>query len=291
MSPKNLEDFAKAPPTAEFSDKDLTAEMERRGWVVHKPQPPETVHEFDTSRIKGDRVRLGIISDTHFGSKYQQPTYLREFMRYAVKAGRVDAFIHGGDVTDGPIEMHKGSIHEKFLHTYDSQRDYAVETLPEVNRPIHLISGNHDDSYLKNAGGEIVDDVCSRRDDLTYLGSSHGYMRFGDVLLQVDHPHDGGSYALSYKLQKRIESMSPERKPHILLCGNYHKAVYLSAYRNVEGFLLPAYQAQTKFMVDKAIANVVGGLIIEFGVSARKGIAPSFKMEWVIEREPKEGDW
>lgn len=287
--PKPLKEFIKEQVRGEIKDNELVAEAERRGYIIHRPVPQEPVKEFDLSSIQGERLRVAVVSDTHLGSKYQQITHLRNFYRYARKR-RVDCVIGGGDMTDGPGRMHKGQHRNIFLHEYDSQRDYAVETIPDIGVPQFWISGNHDESYMKDEGGDIVRDVCSRREDLEYIGQSEGYVQFGDVLFRIDHPHDGMSYALSYKLQKRIEALSPEHKPHILCLGNYHKVCHVSAYRNVEGFILPAFQAQTPFMASKALASIIGGLILEFGISA-KGLAPSLKVEWVIERVPIPNDW
>jgi len=266
------------------------AALEREGYMVHKPGPPvEDTLDFDTSKIRGKRVRIAVISDTHMGSKQQQITHLNAFAAYA-KECKVDAVLHGGDMTDGPPQMHPGHLHNLFLQTYDAQRSYAIANLPAFGKtPVYAISGNHDESWLKNNAGPIVPDICEGL-GWNYVGQSAGYIRFGDVLIYLHHPHDGGAYALSYKLQKRIEALSPENKPHIFLAGNYHKAVHLAAYRNVEGFLLPSYQAQTPFMVSKGLPSVIGGVIIEFGID-NHGLAPSLKTEWVIQRMPVEEDY
>jgi predicted phosphodiesterase len=284
---------AQRPKTKKEQAADLKhalAVIEREGFVVHKPEPAAEVVEFDTTRVKGDRVRIGIVSDTHAGSKYQQRTHLTEFMRYAAKVRKVDCFIHGGDATDGPFEAHRGAIHEMWTGTYDGQRDAFLSQYPDTGKTTYMISGNHDEFFLKNAGGDIVRDICDRRSDLAFLGNSQGYIRFGDVLVAVMHPHDGGAYALSYKLQRRIEALSPENKPNVLLLGNYHKAIHLPAYRNTEGFLLPSFQSQSAWMAAKGIASIVGGIILEFGI-ATKGLAPSLMTEWVLYRETIESDW
>lgn len=265
--------------------------VEREGFVVHQPQPALDPVDFDTSRVRGSRVRVAFISDTHYGSKYVQKSYLREFMRYAEVEAKVHCFIHGGDMTDGPHEAHRGAIHEMYAATYDGQRAEAIEAFPKTRKPVFVIRGNHDEFYLKNAGGDIVGDICEAR-GFDYVGdtSAGALIQFGDVRVSVQHPHDGMSYALSYKLQKRIEALSPENKPHILALGNYHKTCHLPAYRNVEGLLLPSFQAQTAWMASKGIASIVGGLIVEFGIST-KGLAPALKTEWVLYRETIKDDW
>lgn len=277
-----------APPKG--GEREAIELLEGSGWIIHRPEPQAEVVEFDTSKIRRRRVRIGIVSDTHIGSKYQQSTLLARFMRYAAEEAEVDLFIHGGDFTDGPFEAHRGAIHEMWTGTYDGQREAAVNTFPKTGIETKVISGNHDEFYLGNAGGDIVRDICDRRDDLTFIGNSVGYVRFGDVLLMVTHPHEGIGYALSYKLQRHIEALAPENKPHILVEGNFHKACHLPGWRNVEAFLLPSFQSQTGWMARKALASIVGGLILEFGVDS-KGLAPSLKTEWVIERVPLQHDY
>lgn len=285
---EQAEDAEAAAP--ELEDADLIRLAEERGYRIHRPEPPSEPSVFDTSRIKGERIKVAIASDTHWGSKYQQLTYFREFIAYAKKQ-KVQAFIHGGDMTDGPPQMHPGHLQNIFLHTYEAQRSYGIDQLPEVGVPWYVISGNHDESWLKNNAGPIVEDIAAVRPDVNFVGASSGYIRFGDVLVYVGHPHDGGSYALSYKAQKRTEAFSPDAKPHIMLLGNYHKALHLPAYRNVEGFLLPSFQSQTPFMVGKGLASIIGGVILEFGLEVGKGLSPSLKTEWVLFREPLSHDW
>lgn len=286
----DIEAAENAEAAAPMEDEDLIRLAEERGYRIHRPEPPSEPAVFDASRLKGDRIKVAIVSDTHWGSKYQQLTYFKEFVAYAMKQ-KVQAFIHGGDMVDGPPQMHAGHLQNIFLHTYDAQRAYGLDQLPELGVPWYIISGNHDESWLKNNAGPVVEDICSMRSDLNFVGQSAGYIRFGDVLIYVCHPHDGSSYALSYKLQKRIEAFSPDAKPHIALLGNYHKATHLPAYRNVEGFLLPSFQSQTPFMVGKALSSIIGGIILEFGVELGKGLSPSLKTEWVLFREPLAHDW
>lgn len=282
---------AAADQLAAAKDADLIRVAEQRGYIIHKPRPairPVTV--FDDSRIRGDRVRIAIISDTHFGSKYQQVTHLRTFLEYARKR-KVHEILHIGDFSDGPFQRHKNP-QEVWLHSFPSMVEYASSTqaLPEIGIPYKHIDGNHDDWWADNGGPIFGEAIAAKRDDFEYLGSPNAFRRYGDILVELSHPNEGGAYALSYKLQKHIEGMPPEEKPHIYLAGNYHKAGHLPAYRNVEGFLVPAYQSRSHWMKGKRLASVVGGIILEFGI-VTKGLAPSLNIEWVIERVPLNDDW
>ena len=274
-----------------LKDDELVRLAEERGYVIHKPLPSvREVTVADTARIRGDRVRVAVISDTHFGSKYQQPTLLRQFLLYARKR-RVSEVLHVGDTGDGPFRRHHNP-QEVWLHTFGSMVEYASseEAIPEIGVPYYFIDGNHDDWWSDDGGPVFGEAVCARRDDFHYLGSPSALRRYGDVLVEMFHPNEGGAYALSYKLQKHIEQMPPDEKPNIHLAGNYHKAIHLPGYRNVEGFLVPAYQSRTHWSRGKSLVSVVGGMILEFGVCA-KGLAPSLNVEWIIERVPLVNDW
>ena len=290
-------------PLHQAKDEVLIEELQRRGYLAHRPQPAVKPVEHDLSRIKGDRVRLGAISDTHFGSKFQQPTYLVEHLRY-MKRRKVDAIVVGGDVTDGSTRMHPGFEFELWAHGADAQRDAALEVLaPEADRlrvPWYFIGGNHDNSHYRAAGVDVVAQICERSQWFYYLSpggvaeranarNSVGHVRFGRLLVQVNHPHMGSAYALSYRPQKWIEQLAPENKPHLVLMGNFHKVLQME-YRNVFALLLPSFQAQSAWMASKGISSYVGSVILEVGTEP-KGMAPSVQVEWLIERAPREGDW
>jgi predicted phosphodiesterase len=288
---KLTDEIDEALTIPDIKDEELIRLAEERGYNIHKPMPTvRPVIEFDTSRIRGDRVRIAVISDTHIGSKYQQPTHLRNFLMYARKR-KVSMIVHCGDFTDGPFKRHRNP-QEVWLHTFPSMVAYgsSTEFLPELGIPYKIIAGNHDDWFLDDGGADVVEAIAAKRDDFEYLGSPGAFINFGDVRVEIMHPNMGGAYALSYNLQKHIEGMPPEEKPHIYLAGNFHKAIHLPGYRNVEGFLVPAYQSRSHWMRGKRLASVVGGMILEFGI-VTKGLAPSFNVEWVLERVPLNDDW
>jgi len=290
----------KDPRLSDAKDTELISALQARGFLAHKPVPPSKPAEFDLERIRGKRVRFGIVSDTHFGSKFQQPTLLREHLRY-MKKRKVDAILMPGDVFDGAVSMHAGFVYETFLHGSDAQLDYGSEVLiPEADRlgvPWYLINGNHDFSLFREGGTDIVARLCERSKWFNYLSpetdgnamGSVGYVKFGQLLVQLCHPHLGSTRTRSYRVERWIEELSPEAKPHVVIMGNFHKVLQLD-YRNVFALMVPSFQAQSTWMASKGIASYVGSAILEMGVEPR-GMAPSINVEWLIERVPNQGDW
>ena len=282
---------------ATAKDDELISELQRRGYLAHKPQPATHVADHD---LQGDRIRFGVVSDTHFGSKFQQPTLLVEHLRYMRKR-KVHAILLPGDVTDGSTQMHPGFEYELWSHGADAQVEAAANVLiPEADRmkiPWYLIGGNHDASHFKQGGTDVVARLCELSEWFHYLTpdrdgnarGSVGNVRFGKLLVQLCHPHMGSAYALSYRMQKWIEALSPENKPHLVVMGNFHKVLQMD-YRNVFGLMVPAFQSQSAWMASKMIASHVGSGILEVGVEP-KGMTPSVQMEWLLERVPNQGDW
>ena len=296
--PKEVDDLF-ADPLGESSDDALIAELQNRGYLAHRPEPAVKPVKVDIDRLKGDQIKIGVISDTHFGSKFQQPTYLVEHLRYMAKQ-KVDVIIHGGDITDGSTKMHPGFEYEIWALGADAQEMAAVEVMaPEAAKmkvPWYFIGGNHDNSHWKAAGIDMADKICGHSEWFNYLTpgrggarNSVGSIRVDNLDIQVCHPHMGSAYALSYRPQKWIEQLSPENKPHVVLMGNFHKVLQLE-YRNVFSLLLPSYQAQSAWMASKGIASYIGGAILDIGTDLR-GMAPSVKVEWLLERVPIENDW
>lgn len=207
-------------------------------------------------------VRFGVVSDTHFCSKDQQLTELEKFYDVLMQEG-IDTCYHAGDLTEG-VNMRMGHEYEIFKHGCDEQAGYVIDKYP--NRPnitTYFITGNHDHSGIKSAGTDIGHRIGNERKDMVYLGKQTArVMITPNCSLDLVHPLDGASYALSYSTQKYIDSLSGGQKPNILFVGHHHKAMYLPEYRNIHAFEAGTFQAQTKWMQGKRIAAHVGGWIV-----------------------------
>lgn len=274
----------------DVDDEAVVRMAEERGYIIHRPRPPEAeITTLALDKLTGkERIKLGVVSCTHFGSKYQQLTALRDFTQYADRTAKVDAFVHAGDVQDGPVKRHRNP-HELFRHEYDSMLDYATEVLPRTRKPWYILGGNHDRWWIDDGGPNLVKALCDRRDDCTYLGQDLGYLVFGDTRVEVFHYDTGSAYAYSYKVQKHVESLDSSRKPAVSFIANFHKFCALY-YRNVWCVQLPSFQRQTGWMASKSLVSEVAGVIVDIGL-APKGLAPITRLETVYTYDPREDDW
>ena len=239
--------------------KDFRVEHGRILQSAHDRQrDSETALDFGKTHL-----RLGLVSDTHGGSKFEQLTALKAFYRHADEA-EVDAFIHAGDFVQGSDRMHLGMEHEVHAHGSDAQVSYVAATYPRSERGVktYAISGNHDASFLKDGGSNVVRQIAKGREDIVYLGQDAAYLTIGNLRAYVVHPDGGGAYAKSYKGQKFSESLPQEKDVRLLLLGHYHNYVSFMQ-RETAVFQLPCFQSQYSWLARKGLHPDIGGVILD----------------------------
>lgn len=198
-----------------------------------------------------ERLRLLLISDTHLCSKYDRLDILNYLYDKADKK-QVNYILHSGDLTDG-LSNRQQQLYELKEISYDGQRDYTIEKYPKSNIPTYLIAGNHDLWWVKQCGTDIVKDICKNRDDLIYLGSDCEDLQIGKLKIRLYHGK-GGGYAKSYKLQKYLDAIPIEEKPHILQTGHIHQAFYMKQ-DNTHCFQTSCLQDLTPFERSMGFSN------------------------------------
>jgi predicted phosphodiesterase len=249
----------------DLRDRGYIIENENNSFYVCKDiVPKDNIYNVDWN---GDKIiRFGTVSDTHMNSKDQQLTHLNTLYDIFQKEGITDVY-HAGDIDEGE-NMRQGHKYECFNQGADAHERYIIEKYPyREGIKTYFITGNHDHSMIKACGHDIGLVIAKERKDMIYLGMSNAKINLTpNCVLEVNHPLDGASYALSYTLQKTIDSMSGGEKPSILLNGHHHKAMYIF-YRNVHAFECGTLQGQTAWMRGKRLPAHVGGWIIEVHVN------------------------
>jgi hypothetical protein len=179
--------------------------------------------------------------------------------------------------------------YELFCQGFDEQAEYIIKNYPD-EVPTYFITGNHDSTHMINGGANIGKKIARERDDMHYLGSLQADVMLTDnCKMELRHPLDGSSYAVSYKPQKYVESIAGGEKPNLLLIGHYHKQGYFP-YRNVHCVLMPALEAQTPFLRGKGLVSDVGGVIITLHVSD-DGTINRFISEFISFYKPIKNDY
>ena len=194
------------------------------GELVRLKTPPKIndVYQVEASSL---HIPLLLISDTHLCSKYDRLDILRYLYAKADERG-VKHILHSGDFTDGRSNRPE-HIYELREPSYEGQVEYCVEKYPTFSGKTYVISGNHDDWWYKSTGSEIVKAIANRRDDIVYLGSDVADMKIGKLKVRLFHGKGGNAYAKSYKVQKYLDSIPLEERPHILQTGHIHQSFYM----------------------------------------------------------------
>jgi hypothetical protein len=253
--------------------------------------PEVNIHEENWN---GDQIiKFGVTSDNHMCNKWQQLTFLNHLYDMFERNG-ITTVYNGGDLSDGFYKNRPSHIYELMpgMAGADAQADYIINKYP--NRKgitTKFITGNHDDTHIMNGGVNIGRIIAKERPDMIYLGMGNAKVNITpNCIVEINHPGDGAAYALSYSLQKLIDSMQGGEKPNILLNAHHHKAMYLPAYRNIHAFETGTTEAQTPFMKGKKIAANMGGWIIEAHVD-KEGTITRCKGEFIALYKSIENDY
>lgn len=205
------------------------------------------------------------MSDTHIGHE----KFLYELFDKAVKTvkkEKPDFIIHVGDHLEG-MSNRPGHIYELNKVGFSQQIEHAADLYNQFPKgtPMYGIDGNHDQWYYKpqNMGVVVGDELEQRVKSYKNLGQDEADIVISPkVKLKLFHGNDGSAYAVSYKMQKLIESLTGGEKPQILHSGHYHKALYMFL-RNVHGFESGTLCGQSKWMRGKKIPAHTGFGVVE----------------------------
>ena len=250
-------------------------EQQLRRILVGRNGKPKIIKE----QITNKEFEFAVISDTHLCSRYEAIDELLTFYHICKKMG-IKHIVHAGDLIDGGM-THAGWENE--IHTFGADRQvaYVVKNYPKLDGiQTYFISGSHDYSFWKRAGVEVGRLIESQRPDLHYLGMVKGDVEIGGVKIMLIHPSGGAPYSKSYRAQKIAEQIPSGEKPHILVVGHLHYAIYMF-YRNMHILHAGAFQWQTPYLKEKSLNPDVGGWTIRVRIADDKkksivSITPSF---------------
>ena len=205
--------------------------------------------------------RFGVVSDTHYGSIWSQPSMVNTFVYEGYNRGITD-YLHVGDISDGDYHtIRPNHVNEVFIWGATAHGDYAAKTLPKypgVNWKV--ICGSHDQSHSFNYGPfDFGTYLASKRPDVLYLGQDRGFFYYDKCKIELFHPGGGTSRILSTKPQNGIDQMESGTKANLRLEGHYHK-VYGMMYRNIYTYLCPCNVDQSSFMMKNEIPNLMGNI-------------------------------
>lgn len=266
-----------APP----APKPTVWEKQISRWQGAQPAAPAFIggpqHTFTADR--DGWFTFGACGDQHMCSKYER-LEVNEALYDAYQEAGVSTVFNTGNWIDGVARF---NVHD--LHTIglDGQMRYLAANYPQRKGiTTYAITGDdHEGWYAQREGINVGAYAATkfldagRRDwvDLGYMEAPvrilHPDTGRGSVI-SIVHPGGGSAYAISYSIQKIIESLDGGEKPAIGLYGHYHK-LWFGNIRNVFCVQTGCGQDQTPFMRKKKLEAHVGGTLIRAKVDPESG--------------------
>lgn len=273
--PVSFEELANKLDLSPSKLRALIGEAKALGMVIHvegqhvamrASEDDSTVTEIGVPPVVGERQIIGVISDTHLGSKYCLRAQLKEFIHYAYSLGVREIF-HPGDVLDG---NYRHGVFEVSHTGLDAQAQDLFETLPQLpGLNYRAITGNHDFTFTESVGVDVGFFLTNYfrergRNDLHFYGNRSAFLKYGGARIHLWHPKKGCGYAKSYALQKRVEQYASGEKGHLLLVGHWHVHCAL-VERGVHAIACPTFQGGgSAFSKSLGGAPAIGGLVLSW---------------------------
>lgn len=132
-----------------------------------------------------DSIRIGLISDLHFGNEYECIDALYKICDFFISNG-IHIVIIAGDFLDGlKIGRSEAKMHQHPLEQFE----YAIKKFPYVDDMLFFtVLGNHDIDSLLNYGIDFFTYLKNFRHDIIPLGYGHGRINIKNDKIFVIHP-------------------------------------------------------------------------------------------------------
>lgn len=266
--------------------------VQKNDWVqVDTVNFPKAVMPAKTlADQEGHEVIFGVASDIHAGSRHSQPSALNKFIQIAENEYGVKHFLVPGDLTCG-VYGYRGQHYDQIPLATPSTRDTAWLAVnhqariasryfgqPKNGRTYYVLGGNHDAFSINATGVDPVRVLTNSRSDMYYVGYDAADIPLTDrVNIRMVHPSGGVPYALSYRLQKNMESVAyqelasaivdhTDAKMRILLLGHLHVQAYIMQ-GPVVGAQCSCFEGQTSYLKRKGLTPHIGGQIFKVRVT------------------------
>lgn len=228
------------------------AELER----ILVKQTKQKIRKINRLYSNHEELKIGVVSDTHLCSNYEDIEALHHFYIFAKNEG-CKCVLHAGDIVDGRgmFPNHEFEIH---THGATAQANYVKGCYPD-HLPTYVCLGNHDNSHFKRSGVDIGQLIETPK--IKIIGNLQADIEISGIKFRLIHPSGGMPYSFSYRGQKIAEQIPSKEKPDVLIVGHLHISNYFF-YRNIHVINAGAFQRQTPYLTAKGINPTIGGWII-----------------------------
>ena len=122
--------------------------------------------------------KIGIISDTHIGSKFENKRYIDIAINYFIK-NNISKSIHCGDMFQAIIEPMKYGLQR--------QMNTALKEYPQTKQVTNYVLGGNHEFHFMEREEELFYYLFTRK-DMKYLGLKEAYIKWKNKLIKIEHP-------------------------------------------------------------------------------------------------------
>lgn len=228
-------------------------EVKVKPWILEEPSCPldrkQRIEKLDIKFHHDNIYRIGIVSDTHLGSIYQQLDSLQSFYELCKTKG-VNTIFHAGDLVDG-IKKYENQQQQSFIYNSEKILEYVQNMYPKIEGiTTRYIIGNHtiSESSYENYG-ELLNKL---RPDMICHGIRSATFEFRDEA-KLHMQHGNG--------KKRVYPSE------LVLLGHWHRYTEIDA-GDSHIIQCPCFHNAT--VKPDYLPSDIGGLIIDFNTNSIK---------------------
>lgn len=131
-----------------------------------------------------DNLKFIVISDTHFGSKYENFDYLKEVYDYALSHG-IKYIFHAGDLIEGSYANYR-RCKRKYMNI-GAQINHVIEDYPYDESVTNImLLGNHDSFPIVLSDFDVSDSLKERK-DFVITGYRTSYIKTKEEYISLKH--------------------------------------------------------------------------------------------------------
>lgn len=244
-----------------YSDKEIKL-------IAKAKRKPQVGVNLKKISFEGKTLKIAEAGDMHLGSKYFHEDVWDAFVEQANKDD-IDMVLLSGDITDGFYPARLDAVLDLLYLGYEQQKSYAVEQLKKIHKPMFLIAGNHDETYFKQNGSQIVKDICRELPNATYLGVHEADIVVSGIKIKLWHGLDTTSRVVSARLQNLLDGFEEDELPDIIFLAHSHKHCYIY-YRGVHAISGSSICSQSSWMRNTNKKNDTGFNIVTVTINENK---------------------
>ena len=205
--------------------------------------------------------KIGVIADTHIGSKTFDPESLAYFYEVCEEEG-IDRVIHAGDLFDGETTYVYQNLDQN-LPSYKEQFNWILRNYPKhPGIYTYVISGNHDMNIYKKHNINPIQEISKVRPDIRYSGDYLTTFTKCGVVIDVVHCDGSGVAEPMNKLRTLIHGL--DHDVDIYIMGHLHQSMELHSYGRVGYAVLPGcFVKPSTYTIRKGYNPTVGGYILD----------------------------